>query len=1043
MTYPHLHFHTEASLLDGLRPVETAVELAAKHRQVKALAITDHGTIAGVPNFVKACQMFGVKPIVGLEAYFTPNARVKDKTQRWFGHITLLAKNKVGYVNLIRLVTESNEADNFYYKPRIDWNMLREHNEGIIALTGCPGGILPKAIEAGIGEDVLETLEGIFGDDLYAEVQYTDLADPKMNAQIRDLAKELDIRVVATNDAHYVLPEDADIHPLLVAIATKQRLSDPNRFKIESRELYLKDEQEMMRCGERDGLSRQQVIAELQVAHDIADNIEEYSIERETQYPVPPRWKGQDADVVLRGLVEQGLSSKGHANNSDYRERVEYELDIIKSKGFSRYFLVLADLYEWIHQNSIVAGPGRGSAAASLVLYLLGVTGLDPMQFPVMRFERFLNPSRTDEPDVDCDIASHQRDQVIAYLEETYGANRVAKLGTFSTYAAKALLNDMARALDCDSERVNIDVLPSVWNAYINELAQARLFGEEKPTPADPTLKVFLDEVDKRLANLENRTGYPARRAFYAIAGQVRHLGTHAAGVVLTDEPMNEIAPVVRVSDNYVVGYTASTNRSIYVKTGLLKLDILGLRTLESLSYMVGEERIHWDEVDYNADDVLRQYRDGNTVGVFQFESSTGIRDYTMRLKPTRFADIYTAIALWRPGPLNTGMSEKFIELKQKGPRKIHPVVDKILEDSLGMLIFQEDLIRLFSTIASCSAGEADMFRRDLIKQLADTSHRTRMRQHEQNWYAGCKKNGISDAITKRLWQEMVSFARYGFNVPHAISYAAIGYLQMFYKARHPAEFIAATLGPSFEQGRAQAAIVEADRLSVKIEPPHVLYSEEQPAVQNGKVWLHLSAIKGLGPKGVESILKTRKKEPYSSVQDFRERVNKRAVNSTTFRNMLLIGSFDGMEGLDETLKAEGLFRAQVGSDVNMLEVLGVLLNTTIPKGAAEFIKEKSGVKSGERIVGGVITEIKPHRTRAGQRMGFITLIDPHGDQWEALLWPSLWPHVEEMANLGDPILVRGQQDEMPNKVLVSVFAALTDDGQIKASVKQKNRWEK
>ena len=1035
-----LHTHSEFSLLDGLRPVETMVELAAKRRSVKSMAITDHGSIAGIPSFVAACEKFGIKPILGVEAYFTPDARIKDKSARWFGHITILARNKTGYENLVALVTDSNREEHFYYKARVDWAMLEKWSEGLIVLTGCPGGILPKAIQAGVGMEVIDRLQTIFGENLYGEVHYHDLTDAEIDSKVRTICALKGIPVVCANDAHYPMPSDADMHPLLVAMSTGSKVDDPKAFKIDTRELYLKNYDEMLRDGMRNGGSRGTVLRELAATNKLADEIENYDISREVVYPVPDRWAGKDAMQVLRSLVVTALIQKNFGPEHD--ARAEMELGVIERKGFAEYFLVLADLCEWVHANDIVIGPGRGSAAASLVLFLLNATGIDPMKYPVMKFERFLNEARIDEPDFDLDVASHHREALIKYLEKTYGSDRVARLGTYTTYAAKMLVNSMAKALGADVRRVTVDVLPSTWNAHLHDLATAKIAGDPAPEPQDPALKVFLKEIKGRLADITKKTGYPATRAFFLIAGQIKNMGTHAAAIILSDKPLNKIAPLVRVDKKLVVGYSASTNRSLYVKTGLLKLDVLGVRTLESLAYMlegVGE-KLDWDGTDYNDQEVLKLYRNGDLTGIFQFESGPGIIDFTKQLSPESFADVYTIMALWRPGPLRTGMSKKFIQFKKEGARELHPLVDKILESSRGMMVFQEDLIHLYSEIADSTPAEADLFRRDIIKQMTDSGFKKRMQNHRARWFDGCKSNDIKRNVAERLWREMLSFAKYGFNAPHAVCYGAIGYQQMRIKAKNPGVFVAASLAAAFHHGRAQAVIMEAARLKVSVKPPNVLISGTQPVAHKGSVYLHLESIKGVGAKAVAVIVAERERGQFKSVEDFRERVPRRSVNKNVFAKLLLIGAFQGMNGNSAAITAIGGNPATVGNRESVTEALGIILDMGIPEAVFDKIKSKCGRTEKSVVSGGLVTGVRPHKTRKGLAMGFLSFIGVDGHSWEAVIWPSLWrgEHgVNKIVSIGDLILVKGRPDEMPHKVLANVLGVVDKLGNFTAKVKQ------
>ena len=934
--YPHLHNHTEVSLLDGMRQIEQSVLLAAR-RNVPVLACTDHGTVAGAIQFHAACEHEGIKPVIGVEAYWVPDVSVKERSQ---AHITLLARNRTGFTNLIRLISKAN-VDGFYYKPRVDWSMLEEHSDGIVALTGCRGGILPRAIEAGAGNAVMERLLSIYGrDNLRGEVMYLDAMPKEINHQVRVISDRYGVTVVATNDSHYPLPEDADVHPMLVAMSTKQLLGAPGAFTIDSRELYLKSFDEMLGHGMRDCGNRTVVDREMAATVALAEEFERYSVKSAAEYPTPKQWVGEDPETLLRQLCDTGLRWRD-VNDAAHRKQLEYELGVIMPKKFTKYFIVLADLYRWLRGEGVVCGPGRGSAAASLVCYALGVTDLDPLDYPTMTFDRFLNPERVDEPDVDCDIASAARPRVIEHLKEAYGEQCVANLGTFSTYSPKALLNDMARALGVTDLRINSEVDSPVWINYLYDLASARAEGRE-PTILYEDLRMFLAEITEKLGALEQRTGFPVRRAYETFSGQARHLGTHASALILSAQPISEVAPLIRLSDHLVVGFTEGVYRKVLSKTGLLKLDVLGVAALDIIGDTVrlaGLPPIDFSKEKYTDKKVYEQFRKGDTTGIFQYGSSIGITQYTTQVAPDRFMDLGTILALWRPGPLDSHMADEYVKLKHTGQRKLHPVIDTVLETSLGMIIFQEDLIRLYATVAGCTGGQADLFRRDVIKRVVDVDHQKRIEQEKLLWTLGGQKQGIPAPLLQQLWEEMMAFARYGFNVPHALSYGAIGYVMMKLRTYHPAQFIAASLRGACDKDIAQLFMTEAQRLGVYVHPPHVNYSGVSPTVHDGQVWLHFSATKQVGDKAA---LEVGQKAPYTDFNDFLRRVERRVVNKRVIKNLMLVDAFSGLDGVAEQYAAFEVDPADVNNRKVVLDLLDIVVDSTIPDGAAQVIREKT-----------------------------------------------------------------------------------------------------
>lgn len=871
--FVHLHTHTHYSLLDGLSKIEPLVR-RAKELNMEALAITDHGNLYGSVEFYKAAKKEGIKPIIGVETYVAKGSRHSrdPRVDNVRYHLTLLAKNKVGYRNLVALITKSH-LEGFYYKPRIDKPLLEEHHEGLVCLSGCVSGEIGRLLRTGRekeAEDVAKYYKELFGDDYYIEIQPH---NPELHPKLVSIARKLHIPLAATQDSHYLTREDAPIHEVLLAIQTNNQVEDEDR-------LTFKDHDSSFRSAEEMAALFKDLPEAIENTVRIAEKCNfEFDIGtlHLPEFPLP---KGTSAMEYLRTLAEQGIASKYGKATKAIRERLEAELAVIEKTGFADYFLIVQDFVNWAKKRGIVVGPGRGSAAGSLVSYVLNITDVDPLKYNLL-FERFLNPERNEPPDIDIDFADNRRDEVLGYIREKYGEHRVAQIITFGTMAARAAVRDAGRALGlpysfCD--RI-AKMIPFVANQGKEKM--------EQYIARTPELK-HLYETDKQARNLLDVAS--------RLEGVARHASVHAAGAVVSKKPLTEYLALQRAPQDENTIITQLDMWGVQ-DLGLVKIDLLGLRNLtiiEETIRLVKElrgEEINISEIPLDDEKTYALLRTAENAGIFQFESS-GMRRYMKEIKPTEFEDLVALVALYRPGPME--LIPSYIRRKH-GKEKvhyIHPKLEPIMKETYGIGVYQEQMMRIATDLAGYTLTEADTLRKAIgkkIKKLLDAQ--------KEKIIKGLMKNGIDKKTAEKIWELFPPFARYGFNRAHAVSYALIGYQTAYLKAHYPVEFLTALLnnaGTDIE--RVSFFINEANRMGIEVLPPDVNNSMSRFVPENGNIRFGLSTIKNVGEKITDAIVEERlRKGPYQNLVEFAERTNQYGLNKKALESLVKSGALDSL----------------------------------------------------------------------------------------------------------------------------------------------------
>jgi len=895
--FVHLHLHSEYSVLDGVLFIDEIVD-AALNFGMPAVALTDHGNLFGAIEFYKKATEKGIKPIIGMETYVTDGSMQERVKAGEIYHLTLLAENEEGYRNLLKISTESY-LKGFYYKPRVDKEFLRQHSKGLIALSGCLQGELPRKILLGYDDTELhKTLESyleIFGrDNFFLELQDIGLAENKIvNRKLLELSSKHNVKVVATNDVHFLKPEDKILQEIVLCIQTGTRLDDPKRMKIETDEIYFKSPEEMWAIF---GELEEALLNTIEIANRVNLTLElDPTNIHLPHFDIPePYSSGFEmlSDLAFKGLKER---FKGKDIPQEYKERLEKELKVINELNFSMYFLIIWDLIREAKRRGIPVGPGRGSAVGSLVLYALGVTDVDPIKYNLL-FERFLNPERVSPPDVDIDFADNRRDEMILYLREKYGENNVAQIITFGRAKAKQAIKDVARVMG----------LPySESDKIAKTITETGSLQDEYET--NPVFKELIDsnEVYKKVFEYARR-----------IEGRVRNISTHAAGVVVAPVEIYQIAPLYRSEDEDTV--TVQFDMKSLELLGLLKIDLLGLRTL-TIVYET-EKLVKQKDPGFSVDNIefddVKTYKllsEGETTGVFQLESE-GFRNVLKRVKPEKIEDLIAILALYRPGPMKSGMLESFIRRKN-GEERIDYIDERlkgILEETYGVIAYQEQVMLLASTLAGFSLGQADILRKAMGKKQKEV-----MEKMMESFVSGCVENGIDRERAEQIFNFIAPFAEYGFNKSHAAGYAKLAYITAYLKAHYPLEFIVANLNAEMNTQDAQEKIYkflnEAKSLGFKVIPPSVNRSDYEFRIEGGdSIRYGLGAIKNVGRAAVEEILKVRNsKGGFKSIEDFLSQVDTRKVNRKTLESLIKAGAFDEffpnrkalLQALDELLQ--------------------------------------------------------------------------------------------------------------------------------------------
>lgn len=903
MSFTHLHVHTEFSLLDGSSKIKEIVK-QAKELNMDSLAITDHGVMYGVVDFYRAAREVGIKPILGCEVYVAPGSRFDKEPgaatddDRYY-HLVLLAENDTGYHNLMKIVSKGF-VEGFYYKPRVDMEVLREYSEGVIALSACLAGEVQRLLARDNYDEAVKAAkrhEEIFGKGNYF-LELQDHGIPmqrKVNADLMRMSKETGIELVATNDVHYTYADDAKAHDILLCIQTGKKVADEDRMRYEGGQYYLKSEDEMR-------LLFPYAVEALGNTHKIAErcNVEiEFGVRKLPKYEVPKEfWDSEDTEGeaswnFLHHLCTEGLNRRYEDVTPELQERLDYELGVIKSMGFIDYFLIVWDFIHFAKSNNIMVGPGRGSAAGSIVAYTLEITDIDPIKYSLI-FERFLNPERVSMPDIDVDFCYERRQEVIDYVVEKYGKDRVAQIVTFGTLAAKGVLRDVGRALDMPYSQVDsiAKMVPNELNITLDKALEMNPIMRQA-YEEDPQVKYLID-MSKRLEGLP------------------RHSSMHAAGVLISSKSVDEFVPLSKSSDGTITTQFVMTTLE---ELGLLKMDFLGLRTLtviqNSLKLIEAGEvgtttetgaprgiKIDLDNIDYNDKKVLDALGTGKTEGVFQLESA-GMRNFMKELKPESLEDIIAGIALYRPGPMD--FIPKYLQGKNNSGSISYdcPQLEPILKPTHGCIVYQEQVMQIVRDLAGYTLGRSDLVRRAMSKKKASVMEKERQNfvyGNPEEGVAGCINNGINEAQANKIYDEMIDFAKYAFNKSHAAAYAVVSYQTAYLKYYYPVEFMAALMTSVIDNSSKVAEYIMICRsMGIEILPPDVNEGESFFSVRGNSIVFALNALKSVGRPVINAIVAERRaRGPFTTIKDFIERTNGTEVNKRTIENFIKAGAFDG-----------------------------------------------------------------------------------------------------------------------------------------------------
>lgn len=1073
MAFAHLHVHTEYSLLDGSNKIKEYVK-RVKELGMDSAAITDHGVMYGVIDFYRAAKEAGIKPILGCEVYVAPNSRFdKELTggdDRYY-HLVLLAENNTGYANLMKIVSKGF-TEGYYYKPRVDMEILNRYHEGIIALSACLAGEVARNIQKGLIDEAKKAAlkyQECFGrGNFFLELQDHGIpAQHTVNTALLSISKELDIPLVATNDVHYTYREDEKPHDILLCIQTGKKLADEDRMRYEGGQYYVKSEEEMK------GLFSYAWEA-VENTQSIADrcNVEiEFGVTKLPHFEVP---EGYDSWGYLNKLCDDGLKERYPEDDGTLRERLDYELDIIKRMGYVDYFLIVWDFINYAKSNDIMVGPGRGSAAGSIVSYCLKITNIDPIKYNLL-FERFLNPERVSMPDIDIDFCFERRQEVIDYVGRKYGSEKVVQIVTFGTMAAKGVIRDVGRVMDLPYSYVDgiAKMIPNELNVTIDRALQANP-ELRKLYESDEQVKVLID-MSKRLEGLP------------------RHTSMHAAGVVICPESADEFVPLSRGSDGCI---TTQFTMTTLEELGLLKMDFLGLRTLtviQNAVRLVEKDtgvKLDMDNVDFNDKAVLDSIGTGRTDGVFQVESG-GMKNFMKELKPQNLEDIIAGISLYRPGPMD--FIPRYIKGKNNAASITYlcPQLQPILEPTYGCIVYQEQVMQIVRDLGGYTMGRSDLVRRAMSKKKQSVMEKERANfiyGNEEEGVPGCVSNGISAEVAGTIFEEMMDFAKYAFNKSHAACYAVVSYQTAYLKYYYPVEFMAALLTSVIDNpGKVSEYILTCRSMGIKILPPDINEGEAGFSVSGGSIRYALTAIKGVGRPVIDQVTAEREERgPFLSIQDFVTRMADSEVNKRTVENFIKSGTFDGLGGtrkqfmsvfvqmmdaqqhnkknnlagqmslfdlVDEEDKGEFEIRLpDVGEYSKELllgfekEVLGIYVSghpleeyeqtwrKHITRTTADFLlDEETGemnVRDQERVtIGGMISDKKIKYTRNDKVMAFLTLEDLVGTV-EVVVFPKVYEQESAKLTEDSKVFIKGRataEEDRDGKLICESIQAFDD----------------
>ena len=1073
MNFTHLHVHTEYSLLDGSNKIKEYVARVTELGMDSA-AITDHGVMFGVIDFYREAKAAGIHPVLGCEVYVAPNSRFDKEAsggEDRYHHLVLLAENNVGYGNLMKIVSKGF-VEGFYYKPRVDMEVLQEYHEGIIALSACLAGEVQRYLVRGMYEEARRAAlryEGVFGKGNYfLELQDHGIPEQKtVNQQLLRMSRELEIELVATNDVHYTYARDESAHDILLCLQTQKKLADQDRMRYEGGQYYVKSPEEMAQLFPY-------ALEALENTHKIAQRCHveiEFGVTKLPKYDVPG---GYTSWEYLNKLCFEGLEALYPAVTEALKERLDYELNTIKEMGYVDYFLIVWDFIKYARDNDIIVGPGRGSAAGSLVAYTLGITQLDPIRYDLL-FERFLNPERVSMPDIDVDFCFERRQEVIDYVVRKYGKDRVVQIVTFGTLAARGVIRDVGRVMD----------LPY---AMVDSIA--KMIPQELNITIDKALKVNselhkLYEEDEQVHTLIDMS----RR----LEGLPRHTSMHAAGVVISQKAVDEYVPLSRASDGSI---TTQFTMTTLEELGLLKMDFLGLRTLTVIQNAVrmaeksSGKVIDMDTIDYNDKKVLDSLGTGRTDGIFQLESA-GMKNFMKELKPQSLEDVIAGISLYRPGPMD--FIPQYIRGKNN-PETITydcPELVPILESTYGCIVYQEQVMQIVRVLGGYTLGRSDLLRRAMSKKKAAVMQKERQNfvyGNEEEGVPGCIKNGIKEEIANKIYDEMIDFAKYAFNKSHAAAYAVVAYQTAYLKYYYPVEFMAALMTSVIDNTRKVSEYIYSCRqMGIQILPPDINRGEGGFSVDGQNIRYGLSAIKSVGKPVIDAIVSEREtRGEYKSLQDFIERLSGKEVNKRTIESFIKSGALDSLGGTrkqfmmvyvrildsvnqekkhamagqlslfdlvsEEEKSAYEIHLPNVGEyDKEQLlafekEVLGIyvsghplddyeaLWRKNISAVTSDFMQdEETGAVKAEdgayEVLGGMIAAKTVKYTRTNQTMAFITLEDLVGTV-EIVIFPKVYDRFRNLLEEDSKVFVRGRvsgEEEKDSKLICDKIWSFSD----------------
>lgn len=1095
MAFTHLHVHTEYSLLDGSNKIKEYVK-RVKELGMNSAAITDHGVMYGVIDFYKECKAQGIKPILGCEVYVAPDSRFDKELgggeDRYY-HLVLLAENNIGYANLSRIVSRGF-TEGYYYKPRVDMELLQTYHEGIIALSACLAGEVPRYIQKGLIDEARKAAiryRDCFGEGNYfLELQDHGIPEQKLvNTELLKLSRELSIPLVTTNDAHYTYAEDAKPHDILLCIQTGKKLADEDRMRYEGGQYYVKSEEEMK------GLFPYAWEA-VENTQRIADrcNVEiEFGVTKLPHFEVP---EGYDSWTYLNKLCLDGLKERygedldapAGVTGQSFRERLTYELDVIKTMGYVDYFLIVWDFINYAKSNGIMVGPGRGSAAGSIVSYALKITNIDPIRYNLL-FERFLNPERVSMPDIDIDFCYERRQEVIDYVSRKYGPEKVVQIVTFGTLAAKGVIRDVGRVMDLPYAYVDslAKMIPNELNITIDRALQI-----------NPELRKLYegDEQVRTLIDMSKR-----------LEGLPRHTSMHAAGVVICSKPAEELVPLSRGADGSI---TTQFTMTAIEELGLLKMDFLGLRTLtvlrDAVALIEKSKGVHidLDHIDMDDKKVLASIGTGKTDGVFQLESG-GMKSFMKELRPQNLEDIIAGISLYRPGPMD--FIPKYIRGKNNASTVTYscPQLEPILEPTYGCIVYQEQVMQIVRDLGGYTLGRSDLVRRAMSKKKQAVMEKERTNfiyGNEEEQVPGCVAKGIPEEVASKIYDEMMDFAKYAFNKSHAACYAVVAYQTAFLKYYYPVEFMAALMTSVIDNSEKVAEyIMVCKSMGITILPPDINQGESGFSVNGRSIRYALTAIKSVGRPVIDAVVEERRERgPYVNLKDFITRVAQKDVNKKAMENFIKAGAFDSLPGtrkqfmsayvqimdhiikdrknnmagqmslfdlVDDSQKEEfDVKLPDVGEySKEMLlsfekEVLGVYISghpleeweelwkKGITNTTADFmLKEEDGetvVKDNMSVtIGGMIADKKIKYTKNDKIMAFLTLEDLLGSV-EVIVFPKDYEKYHEKLTEDNKVFIKGRVslEEDKDGKLICERVTPFDEVQRKLWIKFKTRQE-